>query len=71
MRKNEAAKLKRESMLNGKATNKLDVTNKANLETQLEAEVTPLLPLLRQVDQRLKTMMLQMDKLFLKRKSTP
>ena len=37
MRKNEAAKLKRESMLNGKATNKLDVTNKANLETQLEA----------------------------------
>ena len=39
MRKNEAAKLKRESMLSGKVTNKLDVTNKANLEAHLETGV--------------------------------
>ena len=39
MRKNEAAKLKRESMLSGKATNKLGVTNKANLEAHLETGV--------------------------------
>jgi len=39
LRKNEAAKLKRESMLSGKVTNKLDVTNKANLEAHLETGV--------------------------------